>query len=164
MTNYQRYMQALMRMLTALDLTMTDERKKIYWDHLRFVRIDALEWALRQCERRFEFIPKIRDIESIAKEAPVPESVRLANLGTKLLENPLPPDQQAKKLSEIAATLNQNYGLSMSVEMKNGRPVLATEWRDRTRNCGRENRQRVVDLEQRREMLRAQADRLNSGA
>jgi len=120
-----RFVQAMSRLELALDQPQSKARINIFWDALRTTRIEAVEWAALEAEKKLVWFPKPKELSDLAAMAPLPRLPESEGEDVKLLVQIDPPEVQRNKLRELAETLNGSFGTSFKVADENGRVKLA---------------------------------------
>ena len=122
----------------AYDTAPTRERIGLYWDALGDLSIDAVGYSARQAIRELKFFPKAAELRDFARTYRPPATATSAQLHRErlMIEDLMPPDEQRRKLAEIAETLNRTLGTSFGVGMENGRPTLAANAAGNEQNNG----------------------------
>lgn len=122
--DWDRFVKSMTRLGVAVDQVQSNERVKIYWDALRTTRIEALEWACLEAEKRFVWFPKVPELRDLAGLVPVDLLPALPIKKAPQLEVLEQPEVIRGRLQAVADTLNGRYGTSFKVTEDDGRPAL----------------------------------------
>lgn len=124
----KRFAAAMGSLGVAFDLAVTAPRMGLYFDALRDLTIEAVEWAAKEVIRQEEFFPRAKRLRDYAAMAPRPKRPALAGTASVLmLEELTPVEEQRAKWEEIKRTLNREFGTTFAVRDELGRPALVSE-------------------------------------
>lgn len=127
----KRFAVAMLRLATGLDVALIKTRTDIYFEDLADEPFWAVEWALKEANRRFRFFPKVVEIRELAGIAPRPQGKALSPLQEmKRIPDLMPVEEQRARLREMSRKLNEDFGTSFEVDESRGRPEMKA-------GCGR---------------------------
>jgi len=123
--DWSRFTKALTRLGVALDQPQSHERIKIFWEALKTTRIEAIEWAALEAEKKLVWFPKPKELSDLAAMAPLPQLPESEGKEVTLIEQIDPPEVQKQRLRELVERLNGSFGTSFRVVEDNGKVVMA---------------------------------------
>lgn len=127
----ERFATAMVALGVAFDQEVPRQRMELYHDALSDLRIEAIEWAVREIIREKVFFPKAKEIRDYAGIAPRPKVVRLDEFKPPQVEGLADPEQVRVVMAEFIEKSNQRFGTQFYIDESRGRPELCSRTRFR---------------------------------